>query len=51
LVQDPERVSRELDPVDSLEQLVMDRTLMLAAGDVDPPGIRMLDAIHLVLCH
>ncbi|MGH6999032.1 MAG: type II toxin-antitoxin system VapC family toxin [Phenylobacterium sp.] len=33
--------------LDSLEQLVMDRDLMLAAGSVDPPGIRTLDAIHL----
>ncbi|MGH2705248.1 MAG: type II toxin-antitoxin system VapC family toxin [Actinomycetota bacterium] len=33
--------------LDSLEQLVMDRDLMLAAGELDPPNIRTLDAIHL----
>lgn len=33
--------------LDSLEQLVMDRNLMLAAGAFDPPGMRTLDAIHL----
>jgi len=33
--------------LDSLEQVVMDRDLMLAAGGVHPPGIRTLDAIHL----
>lgn len=33
--------------LDSLEQVVMDRDLMLAAGNGYPPGIRTLDAIHL----
>ncbi len=33
--------------LDSLEQLVMDRDLMLVAGQLDPLGIRTLDAIHL----
>ena len=40
-------VNVALAHLDSLEQLVMDRDLMLAAGTVDPPGIRTLDAIHL----
>lgn len=40
-------VNVALAHLDSLEQLVMDRDLMLAAGSVDPPGIRTLDAIHL----
>ena len=31
----------------ALEQLTMDRDLMLAAGGVPPAGIRTLDAIHL----
>ena len=34
---------------DALEQLTMDRDLMLAAGGVPPAGIRTLDAIHLTL--
>ncbi len=33
--------------LDSLEQLVMDRNLMLVAGELDPLDIRSLDAIHL----
>ncbi len=33
--------------LDSLEQLVMDRDLMLVAGELDPLDIRSLDAIHL----
>ncbi|MGH3849511.1 MAG: type II toxin-antitoxin system VapC family toxin [Pseudonocardiaceae bacterium] len=33
--------------LDSLEQFVMDRDLMLAAGNVAPAGIRTLDVIHL----
>ncbi len=33
--------------LDSLEQLVLDRDLMLVAGELDPLGIRTLDAIHL----
>jgi len=33
--------------LDALEQLTMDRDLMLAAGGVPPAGIRTLDAIHL----
>lgn len=33
--------------LDSLEQLVLDRDLMLVAGELDPPGTRTLDAIHL----
>jgi len=40
-------VNVALAHLDSLEQLVMDRDLMLVAGTVDPPGIRTLDAIHL----
>lgn len=45
------RVDGDLDValahLDSLEQVVMDRDLMLAAGNLDPAGIRTLDAIHL----
>jgi len=33
--------------LDALDQLVMDRDLMLEAGKVGPAGIRTLDAIHL----
>jgi predicted nucleic acid-binding protein len=33
--------------LDSLEQLVVDRDLLLAAGRLEPLGIRTLDAIHL----
>lgn len=33
--------------VDALEQLVVDRELLLAAGTLDPPAMRTLDAIHL----
>lgn len=33
--------------LDSLDQLVMDRDLLLAAAALGPPGIRTLDAIHL----
>ncbi len=33
--------------LDSLEQLVMDRDLMLVAGNLDPLDVRTLDAIHL----
>jgi len=33
--------------LDALEQVVMDRDLMLTAGQIHPPGIRTLDAIHL----
>ncbi len=33
--------------LDALEQLVMDRDLLLAAGQLGPLGIRTLDAIHL----
>ena len=33
--------------LNALEQLTMDRELMLAAGGVPPAGIRTLDAIHL----
>lgn len=33
--------------LDALEQLVMDRGLLLAAGRLGPVGIRTLDAIHL----
>lgn len=29
------------------EQLVMDRDLLLAAGRLEPSGLRTLDAIHL----
>ncbi|MCA1673304.1 MAG: PIN domain-containing protein, partial [Actinobacteria bacterium] len=33
--------------LDALDQLVMDRELLLAAGDLEPDGLRTLDAIHL----
>ncbi len=33
--------------LDSLEQLVVDRDLLLAAGRLEPVGLRTLDAIHL----
>lgn len=33
--------------LDALEQLVVDRDLLLAAGRLEPVGIRTLDAIHL----
>lgn len=33
--------------LDALEQLIMDRDLMLAAGSIAPTGMRTLDAIHL----
>jgi predicted nucleic acid-binding protein len=33
--------------LDSLEQLLMDRELMLAAATLGPPAVRTLDAIHL----
>lgn len=33
--------------LDSLEQLTMDKDLMLAAARLDGPGLRTLDAIHL----
>lgn len=33
--------------LDALEQLVMDRDLLLAAGRLAPVGVRALDAIHL----
>jgi predicted nucleic acid-binding protein len=33
--------------LDSLEQLVLDRDLLLAAGRLEPAGLRTLDAIHL----
>lgn len=33
--------------LDSLEQLVMDRDLLLEAGQLDPAYVRTLDAIHL----
>ncbi len=33
--------------LDSLEQLVVDRDLLLAAGRLEPAGLRTLDAIHL----
>ena len=36
-----------LAQLDSLEQLVMDRDLMLVAGNLDPLDLRSLDAIHL----
>jgi predicted nucleic acid-binding protein len=45
------RVGGDLDValahLDSLEQLVVDRDLLLAAGRLDPAGLRTLDAIHL----
>lgn len=33
--------------LDALDQMVMDRDLLLAAGRLGPRGIRTLDAIHL----
>jgi predicted nucleic acid-binding protein len=33
--------------LDSLEQVVVDRDLMLAAGNLDPVHMRTLDAVHL----
>ena len=33
--------------LDSLDQLVVDRDLLLAAGRLGPDGLRTLDAIHL----
>ncbi len=33
--------------IDALEQLVIDRDLLLAAGRIEPVAIRTLDAIHL----
>jgi len=33
--------------LDSLDQLVIDRDLLLAAGRLEPDGLRTLDAIHL----
>jgi predicted nucleic acid-binding protein len=33
--------------LDSLDQLVVDRDLLLAAGRLGPEGLRTLDAIHL----
>ncbi len=45
------RVDGDLDValthLDSLEQLVLDRDLLLAAGRLEPAGLRTLDAIHL----
>ncbi len=40
-------VTVALAHLDALEQLTMDRDLMLAAGGVPLAGIRNLDAIHL----
>lgn len=36
-----------LSHLDALDQLVMDRDLLLAAGRLRPHGLRTLDAIHL----
>jgi uncharacterized protein len=33
--------------LDSLDQLVVDRDLLLAAGRLEPEGLRTLEAIHL----
>ena len=45
------RVDGDLDValahLDALEQLVIDRDLLLAAGRIKPVAIRTLDAIHL----
>ncbi|MBW3546671.1 MAG: type II toxin-antitoxin system VapC family toxin [Actinobacteria bacterium] len=45
------RVDGDLDValahLDALEQLVIDRDLLLAAGRIEPVAIRTLDAIHL----
>lgn len=40
-------VAVALAHLDALEQLVMDRDLLLAAGRLGPSGMRTLDAIHL----
>ncbi len=40
-------VAVALAHLDAFEQLVMDRELLLAAGQLEPHGIRTLDAIHL----
>lgn len=45
------RVNGDLDValahLDAIDHLVMDRDLLLAAGRLEPRGIRTLDAIHL----
>lgn len=45
------RVGGDLDValvhLDALEQLVMDRDLMVAAGQLEPLAVRTLDAVHL----
>lgn len=41
---DPEVALAHLD---ALDQLVIDRDLLLAAGELAPAGLRTLDAIHL----
>lgn len=45
------RVGGDLDfalgHLDALEQLVIDRDLLLAAGQIEPVAVRTLDAIHL----
>ncbi|MDQ6616543.1 MAG: PIN domain-containing protein [Actinomycetota bacterium] len=45
------RVGGDLDValthLDALDQLVVDRDLLLEAGRLRPPGLRTLDAVHL----
>ncbi len=36
-----------LDHLDALDHLIVDRDLLLAAGQLEPGGLRTLDAIHL----
>lgn len=46
-----QRVDGDLDValahLDALEQVVVDRELLLSAGRLEPSGMRTLDAIHL----
>lgn len=46
-----QRVDGEIDValahLDALEQVVVDRELLLSAGRLEPSGMRTLDAIHL----
>jgi len=40
-------VDAALAHLDALEQLLIDRELLLAAGRLEPAGLRTLDAVHL----
>lgn len=40
-------IEMALAHVDALEQLTVDRDLLVAAGRLEPYGVRTLDAIHL----